>query len=180
MLPTGSLKDRSVTVALTHARAVGARAVGVSSSGNHAASVAAYAAAAGLPAVVMVPAATSPAKILQARAHGATLIAVRASYDVTAALFKEALKAFGWYSCLSTNPWRNEGKKSYAFEVWEDLHGETPDWMVHPIGGRPRRHRVLEGLAGAGRAGLGATDPAHDRRPARRRRSHHPRLRGGA
>ena len=135
VLPTGSLKDRSVTVALTHARAVGARTVGVSSSGNHAASVAAYAAAAGLPAVVMVPAATSPAKILQARAHGVTLVAVRGSYDATAALFKEALKAFGWYSCLSTNPWRNEGKKSYAFEVWEDLHGETPDWMVHPIGG---------------------------------------------
>jgi threonine synthase len=135
VLPTGSLKDRSVTVALTHARAMGARAVGVSSSGNHAASVAAYAAAAGLPAVVMVPAATSPAKVLQARAHGATLIAVRAPYDATAALFKEALKAFGWYSCLSTNPWRNEGKKSYAFEVWEDLQGETPDWMLHPIGG---------------------------------------------
>jgi threonine synthase len=135
VLPTGSLKDRSVTVALTHARAVGARVVGVSSSGNHAASVAAYAAAAGLPCVVMVPAATSSAKVLQARAHGATLIAVRAPYDATAALFKEALKAFGWYSCLSTNPWRNEGKKSYAFEVWEDLRGETPDWMLHPIGG---------------------------------------------
>jgi threonine synthase len=135
VLPTGSLKDRSVTVALTHARAVGARAVGVASSGNHAASVAAYAAAAGLPAVVMVPAATAPAKVLQARVHGATLIAVRASFDATFALFKEALKAFGWYSCLSTNPWRNEGKKSYAFETWEDLRGETPDWMLHPIGG---------------------------------------------
>jgi threonine synthase len=135
VLPTGSLKDRSVTVALTHARAIGARAVGVASSGNHAASVAAYAAVAGLPAVVMVPAATAPAKVLQARVHGATVIAVRASFDATFALFKEALKAFGWYSCLSTNPWRNEGKKSYAFETWEDLRGETPDWMLHPIGG---------------------------------------------
>jgi threonine synthase len=135
VLPTGSLKDRSVTVALTHARTLGAGAVGVASSGNHAASVAAYAAAAGLPAIVMVPAATSPAKVLQARAHGATLLAVRAGFDATFALFKEALKAFGWYSCLSTNPWRNEGKKSYAFETWEDLRGETPDWMLHPIGG---------------------------------------------
>ena len=89
----------------------------------------------GLPCVVMVPAATSPAKIVQARAHGATVLAVQADYDATAALFKEALKAFGWYSCLSTNPWRNEGKKSYAFETWEDLRGETPDWMLHPIGG---------------------------------------------
>jgi threonine synthase len=135
VLPTGSLKDRSVTVALTHARAVGATTVGVASSGNHAASVSAYAAAAGLPCVVMVPAATSPAKVLQARAHGATVVAVRAGVDETFALFKEALKAFGWYSCLSTNPWRNEGKKSYAFETWEDLHGETPAWMLHPIGG---------------------------------------------
>jgi len=97
--------------------------------------VGAYAAAAGLPCVVMVPAATSPAKIVQARVHGATVLAVQADYDATAALFKEALKAFGWYSCLSTNPWRNEGKKSYAFETWEDLRGETPDWMLHPIGG---------------------------------------------
>lgn len=135
VLPTGSLKDRSVTVALSRAREVKAATVAVSSTGNHAASVSAYAAAAGLPCVVMVPAGASAGKVIQARVHGATVIAVRAPFDGTAALFKEALKTFGWYSCLSTNPWRNEGKKSYAFETWEQLDGEVPDWMIHPIAG---------------------------------------------
>jgi len=135
VLPTGSLKDRSVTVALSHAREVKAAAVGVSSTGNHAASVAAYAAAAGLPAWVFVPATTAPAKIVQARAYGARVVAVRAPYDHTSALFREALRTFGWYSCLSSNPWRNEGKKTYAFETWEALGGEVPAWMIHPIAG---------------------------------------------
>jgi threonine synthase len=135
LLPTGSLKDRSATVALSRAREIKADAVGVSSTGNHAASVAAYAAAAGLPAVVMIPASTAAGKVMQARAYGATVIAVEASFDRTAALFREALEAFGWYSCLSSNPWRNEGKKSYAFETWDQLEGEVPDWMIHPIAG---------------------------------------------
>jgi threonine synthase len=135
LLPTGSLKDRSVTVAVSHACETKAEAVGVSSTGNHAASVAAYAAAAGLPAFVMVPATTAPAKVAQARAHGARVIAVRGPFDRTAALFREALAAFGWYSCLSANPWRNEGKKTYAFETWEALGGEVPAWMIHPIAG---------------------------------------------
>ncbi|HET7875852.1 MAG TPA: threonine synthase [Methylomirabilota bacterium] len=135
LLPTGSLKDRSVAVAVSRAREVKADRVGVSSSGNHAASVAAYAAAAGLPCVVMVPADTAPGKIAQARVHGATVVAVQANFDTTAALFREAIRTFGWYSCLSSNPWRNEGKKSYAFEIWEQLDGEAPDWMIHPIAG---------------------------------------------
>lgn len=135
LLPTGSLKDRSVTVALSHARETKAAAVAVASTGNHAASVAAYAAAAGLPAYVFVPAATAPAKVAQARAHGARVIAVRGPYEATAALCRAALARFGWYPCLSTNPWRNEGKKSYAFEVWEALEGEVPAWMIHPIAG---------------------------------------------
>ncbi len=135
VLPTGSLKDRSVTVALSHAREVKATTVAVSSTGNHAASVAAYAAAAGLKAIVMVPASTAAAKVVQARAYGARVVAVRGPFDRTAALCREALAAFGWYSCLSTNPWRNEGKKSYAFETWEQLDGEVPAWMIHPIAG---------------------------------------------
>jgi threonine synthase len=135
VLPTGSLKDRSTAVAVSRAREVKVDTVAVSSTGNHAASVAAYAAAAGLPCIVMVPAGVAPGKIAQARAHGATVIAVEAAYDRMAALFREALRAFGWYSCLSSNPWRNEGKKTYAFETWEQLDGEVPDWMIHPIAG---------------------------------------------
>jgi threonine synthase len=72
---------------------------------------------------------------MQARAYGARVISVRAPYDRTAALFREARQAFGWYSCLSANPWRNEGKTTYAFETWEHFGGEVPAWMIHPIAG---------------------------------------------
>jgi threonine synthase len=135
LLPTGSLKDRSVTVAMSHAREVKASTVAVSSTGNHAASVAAYAAAAGLPAVVMVPGATAAGKVMQARASGATVVLVNGSFDQTAELFRQALRVFGWYPCASTNPWRNEGKKTYAFEAWEAFEGEVPAWMIHPTAG---------------------------------------------
>ena len=63
------------------------------------------------------------------------MFAINAPFDRTATLFKQALEAFGWYSCLSTNPWRNEGKKSYAFETWERLDAEVPAWMIHPTAG---------------------------------------------
>lgn len=131
LLPTGSLKDRVNTVAVSRAREVGARVVATPSTGNAGASVAAYAAAAGLSAVVLVPEATAPAKLAQARAHGARLVRVRGPFEAAAALFREAVAAFGWYSTLSTNPWRNEGLKTYAYEVWEAL-GRAPDWMIHP------------------------------------------------
>ncbi|MEE8224725.1 MAG: pyridoxal-phosphate dependent enzyme, partial [candidate division NC10 bacterium] len=47
----------------------------------------------------------------------------------------QALKSFGWYNCLSSNPFRNEGKKSYAYEIWTDLDGQVPDWVIHPTAG---------------------------------------------
>lgn len=131
LLPTGSLKDRLSAIAVSRAREVGARVVATPSTGNAAASLAAYAAGAGLPAVVLVPEGTAPAKLAQARAHGARVVGVRGSFEAVAALFREAVAAFGWYSTLSTNPWRNEGAKTCAYEVWEAL-GRTPDWMVHP------------------------------------------------
>lgn len=131
LLPTGSLKDRVNTVAISRAREIGARLVATPSTGNAAASAAAYAAAAGLRCVVLVPETTAPAKVAQARAHGARVVRVRGTFEVAAALFREAVAAFGWYSTLSTNPWRNEGLKTYAYEVWEAL-GRAPDWMIHP------------------------------------------------
>lgn len=134
VLPTGSLKDRSTTVAMSRAVEVKAETVAVPSTGNGAASAAAYAAAAGLPCVVFIPASTASSKVAQAFAYGATVIPVLGNFDAVAQLFKEALEAFGWYSCLSTNPWRNEGKKSYAYEIWESL-GDAPDWFIHPTAG---------------------------------------------
>lgn len=129
--PTGSLKDRINTVACSHAREVGAPVVATSSTGNQAVSIAAYAAAAGIECVVFIPERTPAPKVVQALAHGARVVRVAGPYGNTVALFRKALRTWGWYSTLSNNPWRNEGMKTYAYEIWEAL-GHAPDWLIHP------------------------------------------------
>jgi threonine synthase len=131
VLPTGSLKDRVNALAVSRAREVRAAVVSTSSTGNAAASLAAYAAAGGLSCVVFVPETTAPAKLAQARICGARVFAVRSPFERVAALARQAIERFGWYSALSDNPWRNAGLKSYAYEVLDQL-GEVPDWMIHP------------------------------------------------
>jgi threonine synthase len=135
-LPTGSLKDRSNAVGISRGRELGFDTAAVISTGNAAASVAAYAAAAGMKSVVMVPAGTETSKILQAAAYGATVVVIEGSFDnEVARLYREALQEFGWYDCLSSNPYRNEGKKSYAYETLDQLDGAVPDWVIHPTAG---------------------------------------------
>jgi threonine synthase len=136
VLPTGSLKDRSNSVGLSVAREFGFATAAVMSTGNAAASVAAYSAAAGINSIVMVPAGTAPSKIIQARAYGATVIVVDGDFDnEVAKLYKAAVQEFGWYDCLSSNPYRDEGKKSYAYEMVDQLDGDVPDWVIHPTAG---------------------------------------------
>jgi len=136
VLPTGSLKDRSNSVGLSLARELGFETAAVMSTGNAAASVAAYAAAAGLKSVVMVPKGTAASKIIQARAYGATVVVIDGDYDrEVASVYRAALKEFGWYDCLSSNPYRDEGKKSYAYEYVDQLEGQIPDWVIHPTAG---------------------------------------------
>jgi len=136
VLPTGSLKDRSNSVGISVARELGFKTAAVMSTGNAAASVAAYSAAAGIKSVVMVPAGTSPSKIIQARAYGATVVVIAGDFDYEVAkLYKAAVKEFGWYDCLSSNPYRDEGKKSYAYEMVDQLDGRIPDWVIHPTAG---------------------------------------------
>jgi threonine synthase len=136
VLPTGSLKDRSNSVGISVAREWGVKTVAVMSTGNAAASVAAYAAAAGIESIVMVPKGTAVSKIVQARAYGARVIVVDGNFDnEVAKLYKTALKEFGWYDCLSSNPYRDEGKKSYAYEMADQLDGRIPDWVIHPTAG---------------------------------------------
>ena len=136
VLPTGSLKDRSNSVGLSVAREWGFKTAAVMSTGNAAASVAAYSAAAGINSVVMVPAGTAPSKIIQARAYGATVVVIDGSFDYEVAkLYKAAVQEFGWYDCLSSNHYRDEGKKSYAYEMVDQFDGETPDWVIHPTAG---------------------------------------------
>jgi threonine synthase len=136
VLPSGSLKDRSNSVGLSVAKELGFTTATVMSTGNAAASVAAYCAAAGIKSVVMVPKGTAPSKIVQARAYGATVVVIDGDFDYEVAkLYKAAVQEFGWYDCLSSNPYRDEGKKSYAYEMVDQLDGRIPDWVIHPTAG---------------------------------------------
>ena len=147
VLPTGSLKDRSNSVGISKAKEFGFTTATVMSTGNAAASVAAYAAAAGMQSVVMVPVGTAPSKIVQARACGATVVIVDGDFDnEVGKLYKAAIYEFGWYDCLSSNPYRDEGKKSYAYEMIDQLDGEVPDWVIHPTAGGTGIYAMWKGF----------------------------------
>jgi threonine synthase len=132
--PTGSFKDRGMTVAVSQALADGARAVVCASTGNTAASAAAYAARAGLEAVILQPrGAVARGKLAQARPYGAT---VEERDDFEAALEEaKRLEARGTHVLVnSLNPLRLEGQKTAAFEIVEEL-GSAPDLLALPYGG---------------------------------------------
>jgi threonine synthase len=133
--PTGSFKDRGMTVAVSKAVAAGAEGVICASTGNTAASAAAYGARAGLLAVVLQPrGAVARGKLAQARAVGARVLEVRGSFDeaLTAA---RALAERGTHALVnSVNPDRLQGQKTAAFEIVEEL-GRTPDVLALPYGG---------------------------------------------
>ncbi|MCP5150528.1 MAG: threonine synthase [Ectothiorhodospiraceae bacterium] len=132
--PTGSFKDRGMTVAVTRAVEEGARAVVCASTGNTAASAAAYAARAGLTAFVLVPAdKVAPGKLAQAMVHGAVVLAVAGSFDDAMAVVK-TLGEDGTVTVVnSISPFRLQGQKTVAFEVIEEL-GRTPDYHCVPVG----------------------------------------------
>ena len=131
--PTGSFKDRGMTVAMTRAVELGARTVVCASTGNTSASMAAYAARAGLKAVVLIPKGKiAEGKLLQAVVHGARIREVSGNFDK--ALEKARRLAKGrFYLVNSLNPYRIEGQKTMAFEIWEQL-SRVPDVVLVPVG----------------------------------------------
>jgi threonine synthase len=133
--PTGSFKDRGMTVAVSKAVEEGAGAVVCASTGNTSASAAAYAARAGLVAVVLLPAgAVALGKLAQARAAGARLLEVRGSFDQALAAARK-LAARGTHALVnSLNPYRLEGQKTAAWEIADELGG-PPDVLALPYGG---------------------------------------------
>ncbi len=148
--PTGSFKDRGMVVAVGRAAASGARAVVCASTGNTAASAAAYAARAGLAAVVLTPeGATATAKRAQAVAAGAQLLEVRGSFDDALRLCRELGERPGYVLVNSLNPDRIEGQKSVVFELLEQL-GSAPEVIALPFGGGGNVSAVAAGLAEAG------------------------------
>jgi threonine synthase len=133
--PTGSFKDRGMTVGVTQARRIGARAVACASTGNTSASLAAYAAHAGIPALVFVPAGqVALGKLAQSLAYGAKTLMVNGDFDQCLALAQAASERLGIYLLNSINPFRVEGQKTIALEALDQLGWDSPDWLVLPAG----------------------------------------------
>ncbi len=148
--PTGSFKDRGMVVAVERARDAGAVAVVCASTGNTAASAAAYAARAGLRAIVLTPAgAIASAKRAQALAAGARLLEIRGTFDDALRLCRELGERDGYRLVNSVNPDRVEGQKSVVPELLEQL-GATPDVVALPYGGGGNVSAVAAGFAEAG------------------------------
>ena len=132
-MPTGSFKDRGASVMLSLLRAQGISEVLEDSSGNGGAAVAAYAAAGGMRATLMVPAGTSPAKTVQARAAGATIELVPGTrQDCADAALRAAERMF--YASHNWHPFFLHGTKTLAYELWEDFGFRAPDNVIIPCG----------------------------------------------
>lgn len=134
LCPTGSYKDRGSTVMISKLKEWGVRRIIEDSSGNAGASIAAYAALAGIQADIFVPASTSPGKMAQIEMYGANLIQVQGSReDTTKAAFTAASNTF--YASHNWSPYFLAGMKTAAYEIAEQSGWQAPDWVVTPAGG---------------------------------------------
>ena len=132
--PTGSFKDRGMTMAVTRAVEEGSRAIICASTGNTSAAAAAYAARAGITAFVLIPEGKiAMGKLAQAMMHGAVVLQIRGNFDAGMRLVKEVAEAAPVTIVNSINPYRLQGQKTAAFEIVEEL-GRAPDYHCLPVG----------------------------------------------
>jgi threonine synthase len=147
--PTGSYKDRGMTVAVSKAVEDGARAVVCASTGNTSASAAAYAARAGLPTIVLVAESAACGKLIQARALGARVLAVRGSFDQALEAARRLTERGDHVLVNSLNPNRVAGQRTAVYEIVEDLGG-APDAFVLPYGGGGNTTAYTQAIAELG------------------------------
>ena len=134
--PTNSFKARGLSVAVNRACEFGASALSVPSAGNAASALAAYAAVAGLPAHVFMPADVRPSFIHDCRLYGATVTLVDGLITDAGRVATEKGVSQGWYNVSTFNePYRVEGKKTMAYELGEQLEWHWPNWIIYPTGG---------------------------------------------
>ncbi|MCL6435177.1 MAG: threonine synthase [Leptolyngbyaceae cyanobacterium HOT.MB2.61] len=132
--PTGSFKDRGMTMAISKAREAGAQAVICASTGNTSASAAAYAGRGGMRAFVLIPDGyVAMGKLAQALLYGAEVLAIRGNFDRALEIVREMSASYPVTLVNSVNPYRLEGQKTAAFEVVDGL-GDAPDWLCIPVG----------------------------------------------
>lgn len=153
--PTGSFKDLGMTVAVTMALAEGARGVACASTGNTAASLSAYAARAGMPALVLVPrGAVAPAKVAQALEFGALVAEAGDDFDQTFRLLRRAAADHQLHLMNSINPYRLEGQKTVVLELLEQLDWEPPEYLALPGGNLGNTSAVGKALMELSQLGL--------------------------
>ncbi|MCW4023859.1 MAG: threonine synthase [Candidatus Bathyarchaeota archaeon] len=146
--PTGSFKDRGMTVGVTKAAELGAQHVICASTGNTSASLAAYAARAGLKCTVLIPSGKiAYGKLSQAMIHGAKVLQVRGNFDQALDfVLKLAEKHKSIYLLNSINPFRIEGQKSLGFEICEQLQNQAPDRIIVPVGNAGNISAIWKGI----------------------------------
>jgi len=133
--PTGSFKDRGMTVGITHAMEIGATIVGCASTGNTSASLAAYAAKAGIGCVVLLPEGkVAQGKLAQAMFYGAKVVSIEGNFDDALSTVRELAEQRFLYLLNSINPFRPEGQKSVLFEIMDQLYYDLPDRIILPVG----------------------------------------------
>lgn len=159
--PTASCKDRGTAVTVAVVRKLDRPALACASTGNAAASLAGFAAAAGIPCYIFVPRTAPPAKVAQLAAYGAVVFKVDGAYDQAYALALEACDRFGWYNRSDgQSPMVVEGNKTAAFEVGEDLRWELPDAVLVSAGDGSVVAGIAKGFLELQRVGLTDRVPA--------------------
>jgi threonine synthase len=163
--PTWSYKDRLCALAVNHALAIGARVITISSTGNHGASTAAYAARAGLPCVIFTLASVPDTMKTLMQAYGAAVVACPTA-EARWQLMRQGVERLGWYPTsgfvvppVGSSPWGVEGYKTIAYEIAEDLGWTAPDVVVVPSAYSDGLSGVWKGWSELGQLGLVKTLP---------------------
>jgi len=144
--PTGSFKDRGMTVGVTKALELKMKKVACASTGNTSASLAAYAAKAGLECIVLVPSGkVALGKLVQAMVHGARVIQIRGNFDAALNMVRGVCSSHPIYLLNSLNPYRLEGQKTIAYEIKDQL-GSTPEKVIVPVGNAGNISAIWKGF----------------------------------
>lgn len=153
--PTGSFKDRGMSVGITKAVELGVNTVGCASTGNTSASLAAYAARAGKRCVVLLPAGkVALGKLAQAMFHGAEVISIRGNFDEALETVTSLALEGQLYLLNSVNPYRLEGQKTIGFEIVDDLGWKSPDRIILPVGNAGNISAIWKGIKEFNEAGF--------------------------
>jgi len=145
--PTGSFKDRGMTVGVTKALELGIKSVACASTGNTSASLAAYAAKAGLKCIILIPSGkVALGKLAQAIVYGAEVVQIRGNFDDALRTVKNLCTSHAVYLLNSVNPYRLEGQKTIAYEVRDQLAYKAPDKVVVPVGNAGNISAIWKGF----------------------------------